>query len=127
MKKILIIDDDFLTRASLAQTLLRDDYRVFHAKDGQRGLEQARKSKPDLIICDLDSPKMNGLELRDAIRQDIRTQHIPVIFLTESPTPDGLQPATPLAQPEYLTKPVDREKLVRLVQQHLKGRPHRSR
>jgi CheY-like chemotaxis protein len=127
MMKILIVGDDFLTRASLAQMLLQGDYRVFHAKDGEKGLEKARKSKPDLIICDLDSPKTNGLELRNAIRQDIRTQHIPIIFLTESPLPNGLEPATPLAQPEYLTKPVDREKLVRLVQQRLAGRPQRSR
>jgi CheY-like chemotaxis protein len=127
MKKILIIDDDLLTRASLAQTLLRGDYRVFHAKDGQRGLEQARKSKPDLIICDLDSPKINGLELRTAIREDARTSRIPIIFLTEKPVPNGLEPATPLAEPEYLTKPVDRQKLVRLVQQRLRGREHKSR
>jgi len=120
MKKILIVGDDFLTRASLAQTLLQGDYRVFHAKDGQRGLEKARKSKPDLIICDLDSPKMNGLELRNAIREDVRTKHIPIIFLTEHSAPNGLEPATPLAQPEYITKPVDRDRLVRLVELHLR-------
>jgi putative two-component system response regulator len=126
MKKILIIDDDPLTRASLAQTLLRGDYRVLYAKDGQRGLEQAKKSKPDLIICDLDAPGLSGLKLRDAIREDIRTKYIPIIFLSESPVPDGLPPATPLGRPDYLTKPVDREKLVRLVQLHLSGRPRSS-
>jgi CheY-like chemotaxis protein len=127
MKKILIIDDDPLARASLAQTLLQDEYRVFHAKDGERGLEQARKNSPDLIICDLDSPKMNGLELRKAILGDIQTKHIPIIFLTERPVPNGLEPATPPADPEYLVKPIDHRKLGRLVQRRLKGRPRRSR
>lgn len=127
MKKILIIDNDPLTRASLAQTLLQKEYRVFHAKDGEQGLEEVRKNQPDLIICDLLSPKMSGLELRNEILVDPRTKNIPIIFLSENPSPDGLPPATPLAEPEYLTKPVDGEKLARLVQQRLKGRPRRSR
>jgi CheY-like chemotaxis protein len=127
MKKILIIDDDPLTRASLAKSLLQDEFRVFHAKDGEQGLEQARKNKPDLIICDLDSPKMNGFELRNAILEDARTKQIPIIFLTENPSPDGLPPATPPADPEYLVKPIDHRKLGRLVQRRLKGRPRRSR
>jgi CheY-like chemotaxis protein len=123
MKKILLADDDMLTRLSIAQTLLRDGYQVIHAEDGIKALEQMKKRRPDLIICNLEISKLGGHELHKAALENPRTRNIPIIFLTEETLLSVKQIGYENERIEYLSKPFTRDQLIRIVQRNL----HRKR
>lgn len=79
--EVLIIDDNSDIRTYL-RTVLNADYHVSEAVDGQRGLEMARRIVPDIVICDVMMPVMDGLEFCNTLKQDRAISHIPVILLT---------------------------------------------
>jgi CheY-like chemotaxis protein len=122
MKKILLADSDMLSRLSIAQTLLRDGYQVIHAEDGIQALEQMKKRRPDLVICSLEIPKLDGYELRKAALEHPRTRHIPIIFLTEETLLSVKQIGCENGSLEYLSKPFTRDQLARIVQRNLSRR-----
>ena len=82
MTKIAVIDDDRFIRYLLDLHLRKAGYEVFTAEDAVAAGRVVVEHKPDLILCDVDMPFMNGYEFVAALRADPATTHIPVIFLT---------------------------------------------
>ena len=113
---ILIIDDDDALRVGLAATLKRQGFTVESAGNGQAGLEKARATRPDLIICDVMMPPPDGFELRRALSQDPALSAIPFIFLTARSGIEDRLTGIDNGADDYITKPFDPKELVARVQ-----------
>ncbi len=83
-KKILIVDDDQLMQKLLEYIIKKAGYKVSVADDGSNALKIVKKEKPDLIISDVEMPKMNGLELCQKLKENIDTKLIPIILITSN-------------------------------------------
>lgn len=105
MKKILVIDDDDGFRTELIEVLGFEGYEAIEADNGREGVLSAQKHQPDLIICDLTMPVLNGFGVITELRQTSRTGDIPVIFLTAQKDPMAAQHGLQLSAAAYLTKP----------------------
>jgi diguanylate cyclase (GGDEF)-like protein len=120
--KILIIDDSSENRQLLLRTLGRAGYEIFEAADGQEGLTQAVEILPDLILLNIVMPKMNGYQVCEALKKDLRTVDIPVIFLSaETETKKKIR-GLESGGVDYITKPIDRGEVLARVQTQLKIR-----
>lgn len=118
-KKILIVDDDLVSFATISQILLQNGYGVLHAEDEEHALRAAKKSRPDLIICNAESRKLDVLQLVKAVWQAPQIRGTPVLFLTESPELTWAGPGL-LGPKQYLRKPFTREQLAIAVQENLR-------
>ncbi|RMG54212.1 MAG: response regulator, partial [Bacteroidetes bacterium] len=107
---LLVVEDHADLRRYLCD-LLTPAYRVITAEHGRAGLEKAQSAMPDLILTDIMMPEMDGLAFTRAIREDLRTGHIPVIQLTAKAGRDSRLEGLATAADDYLTKPVDPEEL----------------
>lgn len=120
MPKILIVDDEEDIRELIAINLMRENYQTIHAADGLAALELARTEKPDLILLDLMLPEKNGVTVFNELREDSRTQKIPVLMLTalgkQNEKIDGLE----LGADDYVTKPFSPKELVLRVRNLLR-------
>jgi CheY-like chemotaxis protein len=112
--KVAVIDDDRFIRYLLDLHLRKAGYEVFAAEDAVEAGRVVVERKPDLILCDVDMPFMDGYEFVTALRADPATRHIPVIFLTVSKTLE--ERAKPL-RAGHLVKPVTADELLRAVAQ----------
>ena len=81
-KKILVVDDNRTIKMLLEKRLMAEGYRVITASDGREGLATALRELPDLILSDVDMPVMDGGEMVSKLKASIRTNRIPIIFLT---------------------------------------------
>jgi len=113
MKRILIVDDDPVSRHFLAKILSSEGYSVATAADGAEGLEQLRKKDVDLALLDVWMPYMNGLEVLGHMRNEALGAK--AVIMTSDGTPETLLQAIREQAYQYLTKPVDPETLVQLV------------
>ena len=118
--KVAVIDDDRFIRYLLDLHLRKAGYEVFAAEDAVDAGRVILERKPDLILCDVDMPFMDGYEFVTALRADPTTRDIPVIFLTVSKTLD--ERAKPL-RAGHLVKPVTADDLLRTVAQFTGPRP----
>jgi PleD family two-component response regulator len=121
-KKILIVDDDVMTIATMAQTLLRNGYQILHATDMERAFKKTKKDKPDLIICNSESKKLDVQQLLKSIRTVQSSKSIPLLLITESPHPPTKEPSI-LGPQQRLNRPFTREQLTIAVQENLKTLP----
>ncbi|HNT66965.1 MAG TPA: two-component regulator propeller domain-containing protein [bacterium] len=110
-KTILLVEDNPDMRTLLRQQL-GVEYRLHEAKDGNEGMRKALVELPDLILSDIMMPGMNGYELAQALRADIRTSHIPILLLTARSSGDDKLKGLNLGASDYLTKPFDRRELL---------------
>ena len=117
-KRILVVEDDEPMRELLRLHLSAAGYEVEAAEDAIAGGYSVLKGAPDLIVCDISMPHMNGFELVAALRADRSLPRMPVIFLTS--VDDGEGRARELGAAEYLRKPVRLEELLAAVNRHLK-------
>lgn len=118
-KKILVVDDDLLTIATISQTLLRNGYQVFHATDEEHAFKTTKKDKPDLIICNFESTKLDAVQLFRTVRQTPQTRGVPFLFITKTQQmPD--EEAGILGPKNNLIRPFTREQLTIAVQENLK-------
>lgn len=116
---ILIIEDDWATRSCLID-FLEDYFQIIAAADGARGLQLIREAKPDLIICDIDMPYLNGYQVLEQLRADVNTASIPFIFLSAHSSQDKISLAAQMGADDYLVKPVDLKRLLAKIQSRLK-------
>jgi len=114
--KIAVIDDDRFIRYLLDLHLRKAGYEVFAAEDAMAGGRIVLEKKPDLILCDVDMPFMDGCEFVAALRADAATRGIPVIFLTVSNTVG--ERAKQLGA-GHLVKPVMADELLHAVAQFM--------
>ena len=82
MKTILLIEDDIVLRENTAELLELANYKVITAANGQMGLKLAKQKLPDLIVCDIMMPELDGYETLQALSQNSKTKRIPFIFLS---------------------------------------------
>ena len=119
---ILVIDDDESIRELLKLHLGAAGYEVHVAEDAIVGGHMVLRSPPDLIICDINMPHMDGFEFVAALKADKTVPAIPVIFLTS--LEEGDHRGKALGAVAYLTKPVRSDRLLALVARHVPGGTH---
>jgi two-component system sensor histidine kinase/response regulator len=105
MTTILVIEDQFPIRENLLELLELEDYTAIGAEDGLAGLQLAQEYLPDLIICDVLMPKLDGFGVLSHLRADPTTAAIPFIFLTASRFLQPTAGAVALSADAYLNKP----------------------
>ena len=120
MPRVLVIDDDPRLRRQCAALLELEGFETMTAGDGKKGLALAQTGSPDLVICDVNMPGMNGHAALDALRHDPRTAGMPFIFLTANGDMDDLRVGMNLGADDYLVKPVDPEQLLAAVHARLR-------
>ena len=118
---ILVIDDNNDIR-QYEHTLLQDDYIVLEAVDGKEGLEIAKKEVPDLVICDVMMPVMDGLEFTEQLKTITATSHIPVIMLTAKNLEEHRAEGYEHGADSYITKPFHSKVLLARIENLLKQR-----
>ena len=115
MKNILIIEDEAQIRENIREILLLSDFDAIVAEDGLQGLQLAKEKRPDLIICDLMMPQLDGYGVLTKLRQDFDTETIPLIFLTAKSEWSDLRQGMELGADDYLTKPFKPEELLQAI------------
>lgn len=118
--RILIIDDNASFRELLRIMLANEGYAVEVAEDAVEGGKAMLTAQPDLVICDIDMPFMDGLELLSALRTDPNTASLKVILLSGRKDIETLTKAEQFGALDYLIKPVTRERLLESVSACLK-------
>ena len=121
-QRVLLIDDEEGFRDVIAKSLAKHGFEVLEAGDGQEGLRKAAESRPDLILCDLIMPQMNGYEMLAALRREERLAGIPVIFLTAQSEPAEVRQGMNLGADDYLIKPANILDLLGAIQARLQRR-----
>ena len=120
MKKILIIEDEPEMRRNVTALLRYHDYEPIVAENGRKGIEAARREKPDLVLCDVMMPELDGHGVLQALQQDADLALIPIIILTAKGEKDDLRSGMDLGADDYLTKPVANADLVRAIETRLR-------
>jgi DNA-binding NarL/FixJ family response regulator len=115
MKKILIIEDETEMRRNLATVLRLEKFQPLTAENGRQGVELARKERPDLILCDVMMPQLDGYAVLASLRQDPALALIPFVFLTAKGEKDDLRGGMNLGADDYLVKPVAKEELLEAI------------
>jgi DNA-binding NarL/FixJ family response regulator len=115
MKKILVIEDEPEMRRNLLTILRLEKYQPFSAENGRAGLDIARKEKPDLILCDVMMPELDGHGVLKALRESVDTESIPFIFLTAKGEKIDQRNGMNLGADDYLTKPVAKSDLLTAI------------
>src|SRR5262249_9141265 len=126
MKKILLIEDHAHMRENLQIMLEMEGFDVIWAADGRRGLELARGAAPDLILCDVMMPELDGYGVLQALRSDPATATIPLIFLTAKGEKLDQRTGMNLGADDYLVKPVAREDVLAAIQARLQRQQHHA-
>jgi DNA-binding response OmpR family regulator len=120
MKKILLIEDNTDIRENTAEILELANYSVTTAADGKAGVEAALANRPDLIICDIMMPVLDGYGVLHLLNKHAEMQGIPFIFLSAKSERDDVRRGMDLGADDYITKPFDGTELLRAVETRLK-------
>ncbi len=119
-RTILIIEDNPAIRENTAELLQLGGYRTFTADQGKKGIELALAHKPDLIICDIMMPELDGYGVLHLLRSNPETEHIPLIFLTAKSERSDLRKGMDLGADDYITKPFEELELMNAIESRLK-------
>jgi DNA-binding NarL/FixJ family response regulator len=119
MKKILVIEDESEMRRNLTTILRLEKFHPLPAETGRVGLELAKKERPDLILCDVMMPELDGYGVIAALRADAETVTIPFIFLTAKGEKPDIRAGMNLGADDYLTKPVAKADLLAAIHSRL--------
>lgn len=119
VQKILVIDDEEAYREIISMTLKIIGYDVIEAMNGLEGLAAAKEHSPDLILCDINMPKMDGHTLLTTLREEEKFAGIPFIFLTGNTSNADMRKGMQAGADDYLTKPFSAEELVNAVAMRL--------
>jgi DNA-binding NarL/FixJ family response regulator len=115
MKKILVIEDEPEMRRNLLSILKLEHFHGVGAENGRVGIEIAKREKPDLILCDVMMPELDGHGVLQALRRDAATVSIPFIFLTAKGEKRDVRDGMNLGADDYLTKPVAKADLLAAI------------
>jgi Response regulator containing a CheY-like receiver domain and an HTH DNA-binding domain len=119
MNRILVIEDQPQMRKNLVTILVMENFDVASAENGRVGIDLARSQTPDLIICDVMMPDVDGYGVLKALRETPATADIPFIFLTAKGDKNDVRVGMNLGADDYLTKPVVREDLLAAISARL--------
>ena len=118
-KKILLVEDNEFNRKIVRDLLARQPYSLLEAHDGEAGVEAARREKPDLIIMDVQLPKMSGLDATRQIRSEPETSKIPIIVVTSFALSGDDKKAMDAGASAYLAKPYSPRQLLEAIRKML--------
>jgi two-component system, sensor histidine kinase and response regulator len=119
MSTILIIEDEPQVRENIQEILMLSDFDTLIAPNGQIGLEIAKEKLPDLIICDIMMPELDGFSVLSALRQNEATMNIPLIFVTAKAERSDFRQGMDFGADDYLTKPFTTEELLNAITSRL--------
>src|SRR6478735_4631682 len=120
MKKILLIEDNNEIRENTAEILALANYHVITAQNGKVGVELAQHENPDLIICDIMMPELDGFGVIHILSKKAETALIPFIFLTAKTEKSDIRKGMNLGADDYLTKPFDDTELLNAIETRLR-------
>ncbi|MGB9642278.1 MAG: response regulator [Candidatus Ratteibacteria bacterium] len=121
IKTILVAEDDPETRLILQQGLLRAGYRVVIAEDGEQALERFREFRPDLVLLDIEMPRLNGWEVLERLKSGWRSRRVPVIMVTGKTSDDDKIRGYELGVDYYVTKPFNIQRLLPIIRNLVSG------
>ena len=119
MATLLVIEDEAPLRANIARILSAEGYEVITAVDGNEGMQRVREKRPDLVICDILMPRLDGFGVLATLRSRPETAAIPFIFLTASADKADLARGLKSGANEYVTKPFKITELLTAIRRHL--------
>jgi CRP-like cAMP-binding protein len=119
-KKILLIEDNPEMRENTAEILELANYKVQTAQNGKEGVRLATQFKPDIIICDIMMPELDGYGVLHLLSKDENTAHVPFLFLTAKAEKEDYRKGMTMGADDYLTKPYDDLELLHIVEVRLK-------
>ena len=122
MAKVLVIEDEVQTREIFLDCLEAEGFEGIEAKNGQIGVRKATEQSPDLVVCDILLPELNGYQVLETLRQNPLTATIPFIFLTGKATKAELRRGMQSGADDYLTKPSTAEELLGAIATQLEKR-----
>lgn len=120
MSKILVIEDNNEIRDNIVEILELAEYEVIVAKNGKQGVEMATKNVPDIILCDIMMPELDGYGVLYLLNKNPETNTIPFIFITSKSERLDLRKGMEMGADDYLTKPFGRLELLRAIEIRLK-------
>lgn len=120
MKKVLVIEDNKEILENTAEILELSNYHVFTAENGRIGIEKALADKPDLILCDIMMPELDGYGVLHMVQSHPQLQHTPFIFLTAKTDPGEIRKGMSLGADDYIPKPFDPTDLLTAIEGRLK-------
>lgn len=126
MKKILIIEDEPAIRANLEDILEMEGFQPLSAVNGRAGLEIAQRERPDLILCDVLMPELDGHVVLAELRREETTMRIPFIFLTAKGQQHDVREGMNLGADDYLIKPVRVDDLLAAIEARLERAQQQS-
>ena len=121
--KILLVEDNPVNMRLIKLTLKNDNYEFVEAVNGEEALTQADSHLPDLIVLDIQIPKIDGYEVARRLKNDERTKHIPIIALTAHAMKGDEEKIINSGCDMYVSKPFDTQKFKTLVQSLLESKP----
>ncbi len=110
--RILLVEDNEMNRDMLSRRLIRKGHEVLLAEDGEQGLQMGKAEQPDLILMDVNLPKISGWELTRQLKNDPQTARIPVIALTAHALNSDREMARSVGCDDFETKPIDFTRLL---------------
>ena len=119
--RIMVVDDSITVRKVTSRFLEKHGLQVVTAKDGVEALELLREQLPDVMLVDIEMPRMDGYELTSAVRADANTKHIPIVMITSRAGGKHRERAFELGVNVYLSKPYQEDELLRNVNAMLRG------
>jgi CheY-like chemotaxis protein/CRP-like cAMP-binding protein len=119
MNKILLIEDDIVLRENTAELLELSNYRVITAANGKIGLELAISILPNIIVCDIMMPELDGYGVLESLSHNENTKHIPFIFLSAKTERKDVRKGMDLGADDYITKPFEEEELLSAIESRL--------
>jgi CRP-like cAMP-binding protein len=120
MKKILIIEDNADVRENLAEILELSNFSPITAENGKIGVDKALQELPDLILCDVMMPELDGFGVLHILSRNQKTADIPFVFLTAKTEKEDFRRGMSLGADDYITKPFDDEQLLQTIDARLK-------
>lgn len=120
MNKIMVIEDNQYVRENLSEILALAGYEVFAAEDGKKGIEATLRNKPDLVLCDVMMPELDGYGVLNILSKNQKTADIPFIFLTAKAEKEDFRRGMTLGADDYITKPFDDVQLLDTIARRLK-------
>lgn len=119
MSNILVVEDNLLIRELVREILEREHFQVQEACDGNEALEKIEIGAPDLVLMDIQLPRLDGYAVLDRLRHDRRFSRLPVIALTAYAMRSDHEKALRAGFDNYLTKPIDRPALIEMIRSFL--------
>jgi DNA-binding NarL/FixJ family response regulator len=124
---LVIIEDEPVLRENMVEMLTLEGFRAHGAADGRQGLALVRRERPEMIVCDISMPELDGYAVLDAVRADLALAGVVFLFLTAKGAPEDLRLGMNLGADDYLHKPVKFPELLVAIRARLARRAEQRR